>query len=284
MKLRPMTVLHLKRMWDRVEIKIALCVILVLIALSFVELCLHFYGFERDALPSAAYGWIGNMDVMQIVAIHIWFYLLFFILSASVYADSIEADRKRQTAILLATRTSMADYVRSSACVTFIGGFAVVFVPLLLSQLLSLLIFPLNSPEFGFQALMNEGAHLDNIRVNIISRNVLFPNLYFNHPYVLNLMYMLYASLIGGLVSVITLGISLFRSFRRPILIGLPMAIVFIVSFILPRSLQMQFYFFPEATLEGLSYGYFFGLPVVLALMAAFLLWYPIRAQRDILL
>lgn len=51
MKLRPMTVLHLKRMWDRVEIKIALCVILVLIALSFVELCLHFYGEMLCPVP-----------------------------------------------------------------------------------------------------------------------------------------------------------------------------------------------------------------------------------------
>lgn len=178
----------------------------------------------------------------------------------------------------------MADYVRSSACVTFIGGFMVVFVPLLLSQLLSLLIFPLNSPEFGFQALMNEGSHLDDILVNLIAHNVLFPDLYFNHPYVLNLIYMLYASLIGGLVSVITLGISLFRSFHRPVLVGLPMVIVLTVSFILPRRLQMQFYFFPEATLEGLSYGYFFGLPVVLALAAAFLLWYPVQTRRDILL
>lgn len=283
MSLHSLIKIHLKRILTRKETLISFTLIMLLVCVSFIELCSHFALFESGALPNASYAWVGNMGVMQIKAMHVWFYLFLFLLSAAIYADALLLDSRSGMVNFLAIRTPKTQLVLSYLIASFIGGFLIVVIPLIISQLLSCIVFPLTGQPYGFQTMINEGIHLDNLEQYIAS-NVLFPTLYYNHPYILNAIYMLYAGLITGLVSSITCAITLIAKPKRLILLGIPSIVIITLEFLIPRSRQIQFYMYPSASLPGLSTVYFFAVPLVLLAILMLMMIVSRVLRRDYLL
>lgn len=283
MSLLTLVKIQLKHMLSRKEFAVISTICILIVCISFIELCSHFTAFEYDALPIASYAWIGNMDAMQIQAIHVWYYLFFFLLSASVYADALLLDSTKGTVNFIAIRTNRWKLVASYTIAAFIGGLIVIVIPLLISQLLSCVVFPISGQDFGFQTMINEGIHLDNLQ-EYISKNVLFPYLYYNQTYLLNIIYILYSGLIAGLVSSITFAISLHIKVKRLVLIGAPSIVIVSCAFLIPRNYQIQFYMFPSASLIGLSPTYFALAPVVLLILLVSLLVSAHVLRRDYLL
>jgi hypothetical protein len=269
-----------KRLLSRKETRIALTAVLIITTAGFIETCLHFVGFEVRALPSAAYGWAWNMDALQIQSMRVFAYFLIFIVAASVFADNLLLDSKSGVVACIASRCSAPSYVVTNALLSFLGGFFIVLLPLVLSQLLALLVFPLegtfaghyNTPVFVYEG----------------DSDLLFPDLYYNHPYSNNLVFALYASLWAGLMALLSCALSLVIKKHRLIILGIPTVIVLLSSFVVPavfdRALVHFYYLYPNAALGGLSPLYFALAPhVILALSVALIVW-ALRIKKDVLL
>jgi hypothetical protein len=269
-----------KRLLSRVETRFAVTAVLIITVVAFVETCLHFIGSDVGALPSAAYGWAWNMDALQIQSMRVFAYFLIFIIAASVFADNLLLDSKSGIVACIATRCSTPLYVAVNAILTFLGGFFVVLLPLAISQLLAFLVFPIegtfaghyNTPVFFFEG----------------DGNILFPSLYYNYPYINNMVFALYASLWAGIMALLSFALSLVIRKNRLISIGIPTALallsIFIVPLVFDSSMTYVYYLYPNSAISGLNPIYFALAPLVILVASAALIAWVINVKKDVFL
>ena len=136
----------------------AVVVGLVAMSVCFVQTCLVFWGHDVGEVPAADVAWVGNYESMQTPLFCFYPYFLMPFLAAAVFGDSLFLDVRRRYAGCVAVRASLRSYLFSGALATFVGGFLVVFVPLLVSQLLAFVAFPATSGQDACQLLLNTSA------------------------------------------------------------------------------------------------------------------------------
>jgi hypothetical protein len=254
-----------------------------IVVVAFAESCALFYGSDRAELPSAAYGWVGNMDNMHIQIMHVFYIYLIFLIAASVFADSFFVDVKGRVSSVIATRCTLRSYLLSTALLAFLGGFFVVLLPLLLSQMLALLIFPAIPGPDSFAGSINTPAY-DDYSANMFAQNALFPSLYLNHPYLDNLFFIVYASLWAGIMSFMAFVVSLFTRKSRLVILGTP-TLVFLLSFyLLPSSYVLPYYLYPSTLSVALSQAFVLSAPSVVLFVLLVLLTVALRRRKDLLL
>lgn len=253
--------LQARRLVGRKEPWICLACMTALVCVSFVEGCLHFQGFDRAALPSAARGWIGYFEPLQIRSFGVGIYLLFFLISSSVFADCHYVARKSGISSHLIARCGQGPYIASCAVCTGIGGMLVLLIPLLLSQLLAFTLFPIESGPYAFSSWFGTPAsNLADARTQVA--NALIPEMMVDHPYLYNMMFIVYASLWGGIMALVSFSASFIIRRNRLAVLGFSTLFYLISLFLLPRQLSLSFYLYPCVLVSGLSVLFFVIAPL----------------------
>ena len=275
--LKSMIILQAKHMVSRSEFKFALTLMLVIVTAAFIEVCVRFQGKDVGELPSAAAAWIGNADTMQVQSIRILVFFLVFIIGSSVFADNFYSDKKSGILYSIVTRTSIKTYVASSIIVIFAGAFFVIFVPLALSQLLAFIVFPASATEF---VAFNWPSYMSSANFE----SPIFPDLFYNHPYFQNVLFLVNISSWAGIMALLAFAISLYTQKSRLIVLCVPTTIVLLTWFILPQNLALFGYLYPTVSTIGRSAAFFFAAPpIVLAVVFALILL-AVERHRDFML
>ena len=109
------------RAWHGRAWRYATLVGFAVVALSFAQSCLMFWGHDAAELPSAAVGWVGDEETMRTPLMGLYRTILMPILASSVFSDSLCLDIRDHVAACVSSRTSVRRYVCSTAVVAFVG-------------------------------------------------------------------------------------------------------------------------------------------------------------------
>ena len=143
----------------------------------------------------------------------------------------------------------------------------VILAPLLVSQLLSFLLFPATGGKI--EGYVSWGAWMFS---PTLSEAYVFPYLLLNHPYLHNLVFIFYASLFGGMNAVASYLLSLLGVHKKLLVLGLPavfwLCYDLLLTFINP-SLIFEIYLYPNDSVFKQPW-FFFALP--LCMLAVLLL------------
>lgn len=270
-----------RRMFTSKMWRYAVVVGLVAMSACFVQACLVFWGHDVGEVPAADVAWVGNYESMQTPLFCFYLYFLMPFLAAAVFGDCLYLDVRRRYAGCVAVRSSLRSYLFSGALVAFVGGFLVVLVPLLVSQLLAFVAFPATSGQDAYQLFLNSSA----AEVDSTSwyDRTLFLGLFLNARYLLNLIFIVYDALWGALLALAALVLSLYVRTSRLLVVGLPALVLIVSSYLLPSDLSIgQYLLFSLVTPRRPLVFLFAPLVVLLVLVGA--LWLPLVRRKDVLL
>lgn len=119
----------------------------------------------------------------------------------------------------LVVRAGRKNYFLANLLTTFLGGFFMIFIPLLLTQVVLCIAFPLQS----FYTISYSAV------TDVTSRNLLFHSLYLNHPYIFNLVYSIIPAFAAGCFAMMSFSVSLLCKKSRLLVLTLP-GIVWILA------------------------------------------------------
>lgn len=219
--------LHFKNMLHSKEFFIIfICSLIILLTATIGEL-ITLYGINKISLAPAWYyfGYTGPIvgnALNMVIAAFIMFILPF--LGSIAYAHFYYDAYNENITPILINRVSRNKYLITGAITVFIGGFLVVFVPLILSKLLLCTAIPLESikimPDYPTKDLMY--------------RNVNFlKDICLNNPYLYYFIYTLIPALYAGLSGVLSLAVSFFIKKNRFFIITFPGMAYIIACFLL---------------------------------------------------
>jgi hypothetical protein len=146
------------------------------------------------------------------------------------FADSQYVDGRIRVRSMVVTRCTVKSYVISGAAISFLGAFFIMLIPFLFSQLLTFVMFPLHSYlryTCGWGSATWE---------RVYPVDILFPYLYYHHPYLLNLITIIYVSVSAGTMAVFSFALSLYLKKGRLFVLGIPTILVVVSSYLLPRN------------------------------------------------
>lgn len=244
-----------------------------LLAAAFFKNCAAVYGWPAGSLGgSAAVGWRGQNSNMGIF----WSYL-FGVPAALLYGDALVTDRKTGGLPCLAGKITGKAYLYAGALTAFLSAFAVYFVFFLISQLLAFFVYPASSSFIGASSSRGP-AYMDSVLAV-----PLFPKLMFHFPYLNNLVYMVSASVWAGVFGLASYLLSL-AACSRLVSLFLPQLLLFFSSFLLTKfdlsRYILDFYLYPQASLET-SAAFFFFAPLIALALAGILLAVLVRLKRE---
>lgn len=266
-KPHPVARVQFIRLMKKKEFWFALTISIAIFSVAFIELCVHFLGFDRGAIPSAATAWIANMDSLLIFSIHLYFFLFIFILSSMAFGDAALLDFKSRHVEHFLSRCSARTYIISTTVVAFAGGFLVVAIPLILFQVLSFIVFPASNNAWSFSGhLLSNLQDYTWIRSN--ASKALFFDLMYEMPYAYNLIFILYDSIWGGLSAVASIVLSLYIRKNRLLVIGAPTFVYLLIFFLFGETLPLQYYLYPNTLFTPLSMAFFILAPIVVGFSA----------------
>ena len=276
--LASVTAVHMRRMFDRLEYRIAFCLFSAVCCASFIEECINYGGFDASALPSAALGWIGHYVSNDISVLPVCLFLFFPLLASIAYSDALMVDAARGSARPLAVRTTTKRYLLASCICSFVGAFLLFVIPLLLSQLLSFLLFPVEASPFGMRVSIY--ATLD---APIDATGYVLGGLWVSAPYLYNILRALYVGIFAGVVSIVTFAVSLNVSWRRVGVLGCTSLAYLVATLVLPERLRPALFLLPNVYGTSPELWAWIGCPLVLSLVALVFIWYAAE-RRDVFL
>jgi hypothetical protein len=200
------------------------------------------------------------MDLMQSTIMHILIYFLLFLVGSSAFSDNLLIDKKSLVINAIFSRCSIKKYILANYLVSFIAAFLVVFIPLLISQALSYIVFPVNGTVQGYSGT-------PAYSVGFSADHILFPGLYFQNLLLYNVFFMVYCSTWAGIMAMFSFAISLFFQKSRLAAIGIPTILVFLSSMIIPMKDMIWYYLYPLPGMAGRSEAIFFFAPLAVFLV-----------------
>ena len=270
--------IHWRRLFSRKEYMFVVTFFFMMITAAFLENCLYVTGWFTNSLNSSAVGWMmyadnqaGNCGTV----IRVFAMFLFGILAALIYGDSLYMDRREKVFPFAAIRATDRVYLYSGALVAFLGAFITFFGVYAISQLLSFLVFPVESNFFGYYA---QPAWEDE---PIIAN--LFPTLFYQYPYLNNLLQTFYSSTWAGIFAVMAYVSSLFIN-NRLLVLGIPQIFLMLESFITALPLDynygVMYYLYPTSAVRK-SAVFFFLAPLAMLLLLGALLILGVRKREE---
>lgn len=279
----PVVKVQFSRLLGKKELWFALTLSIAVFSIAFIELCVHFLGSDRGAIPSAAIAWIANMDNLLIFSIHLYFFLIIFILSSMPFGDAALLDFKSRHVEHFLSRCSARTYIISTAFVAFTAGFLIIAIPLALFQALSLIVFPASSNTWSFSGhLLSTLQDYTWIRSN--AGGALFSDLMYEVPYIYNCIFILYDSIWGGLSALASIALSCITKRSRLLVIGAPTFIYLLVFFLSGEMPALQYYLYPNTIYTPLSMGFFLLAPLVVGLSSLAVILATTSKRGDFLL
>lgn len=263
---------HMKRALDRLEFRGALCLCMLVCTISFVEESLAYQGWSTSALPSAAYGWIWYFEAHNITSLPILI-IFFFVPMASIsYADCLLIDREKGISSAVFARTDKRSYITAATICVFLVAFVTLFFPMAISQLLSFVLFPITTPEFGMRSLIYAPIDMPRHATNFILGDI-----FLQYPYVYNMVQLAYISCSAGIYAVFTCSLSLLVRVKRLVLHGVP-ALMFLVSnLVLPTSFMPARLLTTSFLSEGPSLIWWLSFPIFLLVISVGLMYFAIE-------
>lgn len=266
---------QLSRLLSRNEFKIAWVLSMLFVTAAFIEACCMVWGKDKSELFSAALGWIGNKNIFLGTVMFVFYFFAVSIIASLPFSDSFLKDKHSRSLCAVLTRCEWGSYIRSGLFLTFISGFIVIFVPLLLSQALAFIVF---SPAGDMPMKIWGTGAWDAVPA---TDACVFPALALNHPYLNNMIFIFYASLFAALNAVISYVISLLGVSKKLFVLCLPtiLCIVYngIIGFV-SNSLRIDIYLYPDDNISKNTLFFFLIPAVQLLIIAAGLI--ALRAKK----
>jgi len=150
------------------------------------------------ACPTTAFqAWIGNINILPQSYI---FFALLPLLAAIPFADTFFTDRKSGYIKNVLIRTKKKDYFFAKYIATFISGGLAITIPLLTNLLITAMFLPSFVPQVT-QSFGIGPAHL-------------WSTLFFTHPYLYLIGFLMIDFIFSGLIATIGLSVSFFIEYR----------------------------------------------------------------------
>lgn len=255
--------MQMAHLFSRKEFKIAWVISFGIISIAFIEVCLSVRGSDQSIIFSASSGWIGNLNVLDTQVMKVFYLYCISLVAAFPFSDSYLEDQRGHSLISILSRCSWKVYWHTGAVLSFLSGFLVICLPLLVSQLLSFVLFPVSG---GVMEGYSIGAWYDTSHYEI---GYLFPSLRINHPYLNNLMFIFYSSLFAALNAVLSYLFSLLGVNKKLLVLGLPTLLWLlydtVIVFIYP-GLSFSYYLYPNDSLIKRPW-FFVVLPIAMIMI-----------------
>lgn len=163
--------------------------------------------------PTIFVGWIGNAGYSMH---NFLFYMLLPILATIPFADSFFLDRKNGYIKNVLIRAKKRDYYISKYLATFISGGLAIVIPLLISLVITAMFLPSYPPQ------AREGY--------LIGAAQMWGELFFIHPFIYILGYLIIDFIFSGFLATIALSISLVVEYRFMVIIAPFLIYLFLYS------------------------------------------------------
>lgn len=270
--------IHWKRLFSRKEYMFVVTFFFAIITAGFWESCLCVKDGFTNTLNSSAVGWMMYADNQREgTVIHVLFTYLYALLAALIYGDSLTTDRRERVLPFAAVRATGRVYLYSGAAVAFLGAFITFFGVFAISQALAFLVFPVESSFFGFYS---EPSWEQGLR----DYTYLFPTLFYQYPYLNNLLQTFFSSIWAGVFAVMAYTSSLFMR-NRLLVLGLPQIFLILQSFAstLPSyyNYGIVYYLYPTMGVKQNSVLFFFLAPLAMLLLLGALLALGVRKREE---
>lgn len=251
--------------------------LIFLFATTILDLA-RLYGSDVITLSSAwmYFGFSSFTLTPYSMMIQLFMMLLLPFIASLTYSYCYFDDYNYGVSKTLFARVSRNQYYFSSALVTFLGAFFVVFIPLLLRELVFVIAVPLNSP------VITPGYPVDDL----IFRNVnFFKDLCFNHPYTYFFIYCLIPAFVSGLIGVLSFAISLFYKKNRFLVLTIPgifyIVFCFVCSLTGNTGAAPNYLIFPSLGLTGIELTPLIVEIVILLMIDLTAIGIKMRFQKD---
>lgn len=153
--------------------------------------------YPMMAPVSVFQGWIGNVNILPQSYM---FFLLLPLLASIPFADSFFTDRKDGYIKNVLIRTKKKDYFIAKYIATFISGGLAVTIPLTLNLIFAAMYLPSFVPSVT-QSFGIGPAHL-------------WSKIFFTHPYIYLISFLILIFIFSGLIATIGLAVSFFIEYR----------------------------------------------------------------------
>jgi len=254
MEFRNLIKLQIKILITRKEFQYSFTLMLFFVATAFIINCFSLYGKEITSVQAANQLWFGFSQYSSAVSSIVFIFVLPLI-SSMAFADTYYTEMNTGIYKNILTRCKKSNYIISKGIITFVSGFLVVFIPLLLSQFLSLIIAPVNScidvtnlPSFIFMH----------------TENMVFQELFLNHPYLYNFLYIVISGIFGAVLALLSFALSFLPIRSRLLIIATPTVLYIVQAFIstllFGAMYALCYYLFPFVGIRGLEPMYFFSV------------------------
>ena len=275
-----MFTLNLKLMLKQREFFFALLVSLLIFLIPTIIEIIKLYGQDTATLASAwCYFGVVNAIANSLLANFVQLYFIFFFpFVASIAFSSCAFDEKKAGVNkFIIQRSGRKNYYISQTLVTFMGGFSIVFISSMLSELAMMIAIPLNS---------NKITPYYPLEPDLLFRNVnFFETLCYNYPYFYYFIYNIIAGIFGGLIGLLSYSISLHLKVTRFLIITIP-GIAYLVAGLIfntfgLHAMSPEFLVVPPTNTEGIKLEYIliFGCGLILTNFLA--VWSKIHLTKD---
>ena len=241
---------------------------------TFISNALHFKNLDTSQI-------IGATNLLDTSARSVfigYFEMLFPFLAIMPFCFSYITDRQQNNISVISIRSNRTNYYISSWITAFIGGFIIIFIPLLVNFILNISTFPLNSM-------------LDDTNMNTYSsthimeywKRYLSADLYVRNPVLHNILFILIPSLFSGIVCVFVYSVSFFIK-RYKLLLFLPFFWMHYILSAFESKFNINVYYFRYIThlevVNGKSIGFFVILNILLLGVSSVILVKKIKSDE----
>ncbi|MVB10283.1 hypothetical protein CAFE_09650 [Caprobacter fermentans] len=236
----------------------------------------------RDiATLAPAWCYFGAVNHITDVTLSDWtqVYFIFFFpfLASMAYSFCAFDDKQAGINMLIIERSGRDHYYKSQAIVTFVGGFLIVLIPELLSELAMMIAVPLQSIKI---------TPYYPLEPDLLFRNVnFFRILCYNYPYLYYLIYNIIGGIFGGLIGLLSYSMSLHLKVNRFLVITLPGIIYLVLTLFLNifalSAMSPNLLVVPPTNTEGIKLEYILIFGGGLILINFLAVWSKIHLAKD---